>query len=211
MTGHMIRRADTAVGDFASAFDRAPVQLDATYTTPDQAHAMMEPHATIAEWKGEKLTLWTSNQMIDWAVTDMAATLKIPKENLRIGDRVELTGQVPDPFAWLMRASLAVTASWFEGLGNAVIEALACGTPVVSTDCPFGPREILADGQFGTLVPVGDVAAMAAAMQHALAQPVDRARLRARGGQHRAAMAAAEFIRLVDELSPRSKMQAGRP
>ena len=59
--------ADTAVGDFAGAFAAAPVQLDATYTTPDQAHAMMEPHASIAAWDGDKLTLWTSNQMIDWS------------------------------------------------------------------------------------------------------------------------------------------------
>ena len=75
---------DTAVGDFAGAFASAPVKLDATYTTPDHAHAMIEPHATIAAWNGDKLTLWTSNQMIDWAVTDMAATLKIPKENVRV-------------------------------------------------------------------------------------------------------------------------------
>ena len=60
--------ADTAVGDFAGAFAAAPVQLDATYTTPDQAHAMMEPHASIAAWEGDKLTLWTSNQMIAWGV-----------------------------------------------------------------------------------------------------------------------------------------------
>src|SRR3954447_9689326 len=53
--------ADTAVGDFAGAFAAAPVQLDATYTTPDEAHAMMEPHASIATWDGDKLTLWTSN------------------------------------------------------------------------------------------------------------------------------------------------------
>ena len=58
---------DTAVGDFAGAFAAAPVQLDATYTTPDQAHAMMEPHASIAAWNGDKLTLWTANQMIDWS------------------------------------------------------------------------------------------------------------------------------------------------
>ena len=60
--------ADTAVGDFAGAFAAAPVQLDATYTTPDQSHAMMEPHASIAAWDGDKLTVWTSNQMIDWGV-----------------------------------------------------------------------------------------------------------------------------------------------
>ena len=75
---------DTAVGDFAKEFASAPVQLDATYTTPDQAHAMMEPHASIAAWNGDKLTLWTSNQMIDWSVGDMAKTLGIPKENVRL-------------------------------------------------------------------------------------------------------------------------------
>jgi xanthine dehydrogenase YagR molybdenum-binding subunit len=75
---------DTAVGDFASAFEAAPVKLDATYTTPDQAHAMMEPHASIAKWQDGKLTLWTSNQMIDWCVSDLATTLGIAKENIRV-------------------------------------------------------------------------------------------------------------------------------
>ena len=75
---------DTAAGDFAKGFKDAPVQLDATYTTPDQSHAMMEPHASIAAWDGDKLTVWTSNQMIDWGVTDLAKTLGIPKENVRM-------------------------------------------------------------------------------------------------------------------------------
>jgi xanthine dehydrogenase YagR molybdenum-binding subunit len=76
--------SDTAVGDFAAAFAEAPVKLDQTYTTPDQGHAMMEPHATIASWDGDKLTLRTSNQMIDWAATDLAKTLGIPKEKVRV-------------------------------------------------------------------------------------------------------------------------------
>jgi xanthine dehydrogenase YagR molybdenum-binding subunit len=76
--------ADTAVGDFAGAFAAAPVQLDATYTTPDQAHAMMEPHASIAAWDGDRLTLWTANQMIDWGATDLAKTLGVPKEKVRV-------------------------------------------------------------------------------------------------------------------------------
>lgn len=75
---------DTAFGDFAGAFAAAPVQFDGTYTTPDHAHAMMEPHASIAAWEGDKLTLWTANQMIDWSVGDMAKTLGIPKENVRL-------------------------------------------------------------------------------------------------------------------------------
>ncbi|MEZ0472683.1 aldehyde oxidoreductase molybdenum-binding subunit PaoC [Luteimonas salinilitoris] len=75
---------DSAVGDFAGAFESAPVKLDATYTTPDQSHAMMEPHASIAAWDGDELTLWTSNQMIDWGRSDMATTLGIPKEKIRL-------------------------------------------------------------------------------------------------------------------------------
>ena len=76
--------ADTAVGDFATAFAAAPVRLDARYSTPDEGHAMMEPHASIAAWEGDKLTLWTSNQMIAWNTAEMAKILGIPKENVRL-------------------------------------------------------------------------------------------------------------------------------
>src|SRR3954469_17560618 len=72
------------VGDFDRAFADAAVKLDETYTTPDESHAMMEPHATIAAWQGDRLTLWTSNQMIRWAKEDIAKTLGIPAENVRV-------------------------------------------------------------------------------------------------------------------------------
>ncbi|WP_438479685.1 aldehyde oxidoreductase molybdenum-binding subunit PaoC [Oleiharenicola lentus] len=75
---------DTKIGDFDGAYAAAPVKIDETYTTPDHSHAMMEPHASIAAWNGDKLTLWTSNQMIAWSVGEMAATLKIPRENIRL-------------------------------------------------------------------------------------------------------------------------------
>jgi len=78
------KQPDTAVGDFAGAFAAAPVQFDQTYTTPDQSHAMMEPHATIAAWDGDALTLWTSNQMIAWSTGDVAKTLGIPKDKVRL-------------------------------------------------------------------------------------------------------------------------------
>jgi xanthine dehydrogenase YagR molybdenum-binding subunit len=77
-------KPDTSVGDFAGAFAGAPVKLDQHYTTPDQAHAMMEPHATIASWNGDSLTLWTANQMIAWGQGDVAKTLGIPKEKVRL-------------------------------------------------------------------------------------------------------------------------------
>ncbi|MDH5834862.1 aldehyde oxidoreductase molybdenum-binding subunit PaoC [Luteimonas kalidii] len=75
---------DTGAGDFDAAFPKAPVQLDVTYTTPDQSHAMMEPHATIAAWDGDALTVWTSNQMIDWGRNDLARTLGIPADKVRM-------------------------------------------------------------------------------------------------------------------------------
>src|SRR4051812_20681123 len=72
------------VGDFEAAFAAAPVKLDESYTTPDESHAMMEPHATIAAWDGDRLTLWTSNQMIAWAKSSIAKILGIPAENVRV-------------------------------------------------------------------------------------------------------------------------------
>ena len=75
---------DTAVGDFDSAFASAPMTLDEEYTTPDHSHSMMEPHASIAAWNGEELTVWTSSQMIDWWRTDLAATLGIDKDNIQL-------------------------------------------------------------------------------------------------------------------------------
>src|SRR3954469_11686449 len=72
------------IGDFEGAFAAAPVKLDETYTTPDESHAAMEPHATIAAWDGDKLTLWTSNQMIAWGKGSIAKILGIPAENVRL-------------------------------------------------------------------------------------------------------------------------------
>ncbi|MGE1176792.1 aldehyde oxidoreductase molybdenum-binding subunit PaoC [Pseudomonas sp. BW7P1] len=75
---------DVRHGDFDTAFAAAAVQFDQTYSTPDQSHAMMEPHATLAAWQGDHLTLWTSNQMIAWSVGDIAATLGLPKDKVRL-------------------------------------------------------------------------------------------------------------------------------
>jgi len=74
---------DKSVGNFEKAYAASTVQIDQKYTTPDQTHAMMEPHATVAEWKGEQLTLWTSVQIIKWASRDLSKILGIPAENIR--------------------------------------------------------------------------------------------------------------------------------
>ncbi|WP_375403048.1 aldehyde oxidoreductase molybdenum-binding subunit PaoC [uncultured Sphingomonas sp.] len=72
------------VGDFDGAFARAPVTVESEYSTPDESHAMMEPQATIAAWDGDELTVWASNQMINWAVRDIAQALLIPRDKVRV-------------------------------------------------------------------------------------------------------------------------------
>jgi glycosyltransferase involved in cell wall biosynthesis len=81
---------------------------------------------------------------------------------------VSLPGFVANPFAFMARAAVFVSSSSWEGLPGALIQALACGTPAIATDCPGGSREVLRDGRFGCLVPVGEVAALAVAIAAAL-------------------------------------------
>jgi glycosyltransferase involved in cell wall biosynthesis len=90
---------------------------------------------------------------------------------LAIDADVSFPGVVRNPFAFMARASLFVLSSAWEGSPGVLIQAMACGAPVVATDCESGPREILASGRFGTLVPVGDVDAMAEAIEEALRAP----------------------------------------
>jgi glycosyltransferase involved in cell wall biosynthesis len=83
-------------------------------------------------------------------------------------DNIALPGFVDNPYACMARAAVFALSSEWEGLPTALIESLALGTPVVSTDCPSGPREILRDGELGRLVPPGDVPALASAIADAL-------------------------------------------
>jgi glycosyltransferase involved in cell wall biosynthesis len=83
---------------------------------------------------------------------------------LGLGDDVALPGFVDNPYPYMREAAVFVNSARWEGLPTALIEALYCGTPIVATDCPSGPREILADGRHGRLVPMGDAAAIAAAI-----------------------------------------------
>ena len=93
---------------------------------------------------------------------------------------VSLPGWVSNPYAFMSRASVFVLSSKFEGLPGVLIQALACGCPCVSTNCPAGPSEILDSGRFGPLVPVGNDSALAAAMERVLDSPPDKETLLAR-------------------------------
>ncbi|SDP62391.1 Glycosyltransferase involved in cell wall bisynthesis [Sulfitobacter litoralis] len=113
-----------------------------------------------------------------------------------LDDVVYFTGYVDNPFTFLSRASLFVLSSRNEGLPGVLIQAMACGCPVVSTDCPHGPREILDDGRFGPLVPVGNVAALSKTMAEVLDHPPDPSTLKDRA-------ALFEVNHIIDEYRKR--------
>ncbi len=99
---------------------------------------------------------------------------------LGLESHCDMPGFVENPYAYMARASLFAFSSAWEGFGNALVEAMACGCPVVSTDCPSGPSEILDGGKYGSLVPVGNHIAMAEAMERTLADPPPADTVRAR-------------------------------
>ncbi|SDY19656.1 glycosyltransferase [Nitrosomonas sp. Nm33] len=111
---------------------------------------------------------------------------------------VLMPGFVDNPFAWMSHASLFVLSSAWEGFALVLLEALASSCPVISTDCPNGPREILQDDTYGALVPIGNPEAMADAMLATLAAPPDAARLRARAAEFSVDATVAGYRRLLE-------------
>lgn len=127
------------------------------------------------------------------------AALENLAAELGIAERVSLPGWKRNPFALMRRARLFVVSSHAESLCNVLIEAMACGCPVISTDGPYvnGPEEILENGQWGGLVPVGDDGALAAAMEKALQTAPDREALRRRAGYFSAERVAKEYEKVL--------------
>ncbi len=117
--------------------------------------------------------------------------------SLGIQDRVIFAGFHADPSPFYATADLFVLSSDYEGLPTVIIEALSFGVPVLSTDCPAGPAEILENGRWGRLVPVGDCAALAQAMAQALSDPVDREALKRRANEFAPEIAAKKYLQLL--------------
>lgn len=125
--------------------------------------------------------------------------LRSMANQLGIADHVIFAGFHTDPTPFYMTANLFALSSDYEGFGNVIVEALACGTPVVSTDCPSGPAEILENGRLGTLVPVNDAAALAAAMGASLSSQHDTEALKRRAADFAPELAAERYLELLIE------------
>lgn len=110
----------------------------------------------------------------------LSSELEKHAAELGVQDKILFAGYVGNPAACYAIADLFVLSSRSEGFGNVLVEAMSAGVPVVSTDAPHGPREILADGRYGALVPVGDAGALAAAIEKTLEHPIETALLRSR-------------------------------
>ena len=118
---------------------------------------------------------------------------------IRLGleDRVKLLGVQDNPFKYMAASKLLVLSSEREGFGNVLVEAMACGTPVLSTDGPHGPAEILDGGRFGELTPVGDVTALAAAIARTLDNPLPKEMLIARAREFSAEKAVDRYLDVI--------------
>jgi glycosyltransferase involved in cell wall biosynthesis len=122
---------------------------------------------------------------------------------LNIEERVSFAGFLKNPFSVMAHADVFVLSSLFEGLPTVIIEAMACGCQIVSTDCPHGPSEILDRGRYGRLVPVGDEYALADAMLDAIAHPVPKAELAERAKIFDEDVIGARYIALAEKLMAR--------
>lgn len=127
---------------------------------------------------------------------ELRSALEAHAQRLGISEDVAMPGFDPNPFAAMRAASLFVLSSRFEGLPGVLIQAMACGARVVSTDCPSGPREVLEDGRWGALVPVGDAAALADAIAAALDQQ-DPPDVRARAAEFSEERAVARYAQAL--------------
>jgi len=128
---------------------------------------------------------------------DERSALEALIRELGLQEPVFLPGFVPDTVPFHAHADLFVLSSSNEGFGNVIVEALEQGTPVVSTDCLSGPAEILEGGRYGTLVPVGDVEALAKAMEDALTHPHDTEALKRRAQDFDVGRIADQYLDLL--------------
>ena len=163
--------------DDAAARARAADPVDEPWLN-DKAGPVVIAAGTLAPWKGFAMLIdgfaqvQREARLIILGDGPLRGELEAQVERLGLAERVKLPGFVHQPINYFSRADVFALSSTVEGLPNVLVEAMIAGCTPVATDCPTGPREVLDGGRFGFLVPVGDAAAMAAAIEQALDQPI---------------------------------------
>ncbi len=174
-----------------------PVIMTMSRLVPQKDHPLLlRAFANVLKKREARLLLLGDSSLDVQYVSELKSLIK----TLGISESVDFLGFKPNPFSHLSRASLFVLSSQYEGLPGSLVQALACGCPVVSTDCPSGPAEILKDGKYGKLVPVGDTDALTDAMLHSLNEKHNSEELKQRASDFSAEKAGEKYLSLINKL-----------
>ncbi len=169
-----------------------PVILSVGRLSPEKNHAgLLRAFGSVRERRDAALVI-VGEGRLEGELRSLAASLGVE-------EAVTFAGWQPNPFAFMARATVFVLPSLYEGFGNVLVEAMASGTPVIATNCPFGPADVLQEGRAGLLVPVHDDAAMARAIEDVLDRPELRERLRSAGLRRADDFALAKLGRAYEE------------
>ena len=188
---HLLARAqEPCPHPWLTAGDR-PVLLTVGRLVPQKDHALLlRAFAIVRRTRAARLVIFGDGTE--------RARIESLRRDLGLEADVDLPGATANPYAAMRRASLFVLSSRFEGLPTALIEALACGCPAVSTTCPSGPAEILDGGRYGVLVPPENPAALAAGILKGLDRHWDRDALRRRGAEFSLAASLDQYLAILD-------------
>ncbi len=192
-TPESLARAEAAVDDPWLDSARSPIIVNVGRLEPQKDQdSLLRAFARLPEaQRGSLLILGQGSLQGD---------LERLSRELGIDRQVRFAGYIDNPLPYMRRADLYVMSSLYEGFPNVLVEALLCGLPIVSTDCPSGPDEILGADEFGTLVPRSDPEAMAEAILRTLASPPDPERQRARALEFTVERCADRFEALARQL-----------
>ena len=201
-----------------------PVVLPASFSSGTRRPAKAESRTVIAmgrlvPQKGFDMLLEAFSRVAskhpEWSLNvlgkgPLKAQLEAQAESLGLKTRVNFAGAVSDPFPVLRDADLFVFPSRFEGFGNALAEAMACGLPVISFDCQAGPSDMILDGVNGVLVPPEDVSAFADAMDDLMSRPAERVRLGGRASEVLERFSLDRILGMWDEVIDHALLWSGR-
>jgi len=157
---------------------------------------LLDAFARVREQRAVRLVL-LGGDVTSGEQQSLQKELVVQAERLGVAHDLDMPGFVDNPLSYLNRAAVFVLSSRYEGFGNVLVEALLCGCPVVSTDCPSGPAEILENGKYGELVPVGDKYKLADAICRTLDTPPDKEFLRVRGSEFSVENAVERYCRVL--------------